>query len=57
MLSSRAAVDTAMAHHPHRPFLKEGVVAAPTALEVRGDGVGIDNQGTENRLVSHLLVI
>ncbi len=58
MLSSRAAVYTAMAPHPHRPFLKGGVFAAPTAFEVRGDGVEIDKQGKdENRLVSHLFGI
>ena len=55
MLFSLAAVDTALAPNPHPPFLIEGVVAAPTAFEVRGDGVRIGNQGKEDRLVSHLL--
>jgi hypothetical protein len=55
MLFSHAAVETALAPNPHPPFLIEGVVAAPTAFEVRGDGVRIGNQGKEDRLVSHLL--
>ena len=57
MLFSRAAVDTALAPNPHPPFLIEGVLAAPTAFEVRGDGVDIGNQGMEDRLVSQLFVI
>ncbi len=54
MLFSRAAFDAALALHPHPPFLQEEVLAAPTAFEVRGDGVGIGNQGKEDRLVSQL---